>query len=126
MLDRRTFTHVECNLPAMLQLEGMRFPSQLLDLSISGALVNTAASPEKGQPVALFFDIEVKGQPISMICSGRLVRAEQRGVGIEFENLSMATLEQLRSYVAALSSDPEAIGREFDAFLRYLHEKQKV
>ncbi len=124
MLDRRTFTHVECDLPATLEYEGECFPSQLLDLCISGALINTAASPEKGQPVTISFDIEVEGQQLSLTCPGRLARAEQRGLGIDFEKLSLATLQQLRDYVAAQSPDPEAIGREFDAFLRRWHVKQ--
>ncbi len=124
MPERRTFTRVECDLPATLEYEGESFPSQLLNLSISGALINTAASPEKGKPVTICFVLELEGQQVSMSCTGLLARAEQRGLGIEFERLSLSTFQRLRDYVASHSQDPDAIAREFDEFLRIWHEKQ--
>lgn len=123
MLEKRTFTRVVFDIDATLEYDGEEFPSRIVNLSVKGALVNTGASPMKGRAVAVKFCSEVGDESIAFCCPGRVIRADSRGVGIEFEGLDMNTFEQLRDIIAAKSSDPSVIMEEFDNFV-WRWEKQ--
>jgi hypothetical protein len=117
MEDRRAFARVDCDIEATLELEGEGFPSTITGLSFKGALINTAASPRKGDKVAISFSAPQAGQEAPLRFAGRVVRAEHRGLGLEFEGLDTETLGRLRDVIAAHSDEPQAIREEFARFL---------
>ncbi len=112
MKEKRACSRVDCVLQATLEYEGTDFPSTTVNLSLTGALVNTAASPRKAEKVTIVLSAE--GEQPALRCPGRVVRADTRGVGIAFDPLSLATRAQLRDLLAARSDDPQAIREEFD------------
>ncbi len=117
MLEKRTFTRVDYDVEATLQYEGEEFTSQILKLSPKGALVNTGASPMKGHSVAIKFWADLGGKPIGVCCPGRVIRADSKGIGIEFEGLDMDTFKRLRDIVVANSFDPSLVVEEFEDFV---------
>ncbi len=116
--NRRRFSRVDSEIDATLEYDGQEFVSELLDLSISGTLINTAASPKKGETVTISFTHGTGDEAMSVRCLGRVMRADTKGVGIEFDRMSMESLEQLRDIVEGHSIDPSIIAEEIDRFLQ--------
>ncbi len=117
MIERRTFTRVDYDVEATLEYEGEEFTSQILKLSLKGVLINTGASPRKGHRVAVKFWADIGGKPIGVCCPGRVIRADPKGVGIEFEGLDLDTCKQLLEIVGANSFDPRRVVGEFEDFV---------
>lgn len=113
MLERRAFSRADCNVDATLDYAGESFPSAIINLSLNGTLINTAASPRKGERVVITFSFAEADKPRTARCPGRVVRADTKGLGIEFEALDAEGLEHLREIVAAHSEKPDAIDEEF-------------
>ncbi len=117
MIERRTFTRVDYDADATLEYEGEEFPSRIVRLSLKGVLINTGASPRKRGKAVVRFSADIGDEPVTLHCSGRVIRADRRGVGIEFEGVDLDTFKQLRDIVAANSSDPGVIVEEFLDFI---------
>jgi PilZ domain-containing protein len=104
-LERRVFTRAACGLQAILECGGDHFASEILDVSLSGTLVNTGASPRKGSPVSVTFTIPGSEPLLEVHCLGHVVRSDQRGVGIEFSEMSAGSFRRLQQVVAAQGDD---------------------
>ena len=113
MSERRAFSRVECAVDATLQVEDESFPSKIRGLSLNGALIDTAASPRKGDKVTVTLTMA-----LTVRCPGRVVRAERRGLGVAFEDLDQESLAHLRDIVSAHGVAPEAIDKELARALR--------
>ncbi len=123
MKEKRAFTRVDYDADATLEYEGEEFPSRIVRLSLKGVLINTGASPRKGDNATVRFSADIGDEPVTLHCSGRVIRADRRGVGLEFEGVDLDTFKQLRDIVAANSSDPSVIVEEFEDFIRRWEER---
>ena len=115
--ERREFSRVRYEVEATLELGGELFGSEIVDLSLRGALVNTAASPRKGQQVALRFRLPQDGVPVSVRCTGTVVRADTRGLGVQFDEVDLESFQELLEVVKANSVDPDEVEGEFSRWL---------
>jgi hypothetical protein len=117
MQERRDFSRVNYAVEATLEFAGETFASDLIDLSLKGVLVSTAASPRKGQEVQLRFRL-VQEADVEIHCGGSVVRADHRGIGIAFTDVDVESFNRIRSIVSANSGDPEHVESEFASYLR--------
>lgn len=114
MQERRSATRADYRVEARLVYAGESFASEVLNLSLTGTLINTAASPWKGQHVTVTFLLDDGTSPTEVCCEGQIVRADHRGLGIEFGSMNLATLGQLQRVLAAYSGQPERVAAECD------------
>jgi hypothetical protein len=117
MNERREFRRVQYDVQAVLEYAGETFPSDLIDLSLKGVLISTAASPRKGAAVNVRFTVP-QGDKEEVCCPGTVVRADQRGLGIVFDEVGLESFSWIREIVAANSNDPDAVHREFEQWLQ--------
>jgi hypothetical protein len=121
--ERRNFSRGDCEIDATLEYAGQEFVSELINLSLSGAQINTAASPRKGELIAITFSATEEDEAVTIRCIGRVVRADIRGVGIRFEQMSMESLRPLRRLVEAHCDDPALVAEELNQFLAEVSEE---
>ncbi len=117
MQERREFSRVRYGIEAQLVHAGETFASDLVDLSLKGILVNTAASPRKGRKVEVVFR-PAQETAEEIRCGGTVVRADHRGLGIMFDEVDLASFNWIRQIVSANSGSPEQVESEFAAFLQ--------
>ena len=111
-MEKRKFSRIDYEVEVTLEYQGEQFASEILNLSMLGALVNTSASPQKDEKVAISFHLAQTGVPITVRCIGKVIRADRRGVGIEFTEVDLDSFEDLRRIVAFNSGHPELIDKE--------------
>jgi hypothetical protein len=115
--DRREFSRIPYDVEATLEFQQELFESDLIDLSLKGALVSTGASPRKGQQVALRFRLAQSGVPVSVRCTGTVVRADPRGIGVQFDEMDVDSFNELKAIIGHNTGDPEAVEHEFARWL---------
>ena len=113
MRDRRAFWRVDCGVEVALEYAGESFPSKIVNISLGGVLVNTAASPMKGDDVTVSFELRTAYDPIRVRCQGQVIRAEGRGVGIQFEDLDDRSLADLKQMMLEHTEDPAAVEADY-------------
>jgi len=107
-MERRAAPRAECRVEASLDCGGDPFPANTVNVSVKGALVNTAASPRSCEPVAITLFLSDGGTWSAVRCPGRVVRADAGRLGIEFDEMSRQAFTRVRSLIAANSADPPA------------------
>lgn len=112
-MERRVFSRVDCNVEAVLTYAGESFPSRVVNLSLGGVLINTAASPKKGEEVGIVLSTSRGDESLAMHFSGRVARADARGLGIAFDPGDPDSLAQLRDLIAEHSDSPQTVYKEF-------------
>ncbi|MFP4354074.1 MAG: PilZ domain-containing protein [Phycisphaerae bacterium] len=115
--ERRHFSRVKYDVDATLEFQQELFESDLIDLSLRGALVSTGASPRKGQEVALRFSLAQSGVPVSVRCQGTVVRNDQRGVGIRFDQMDVDSFNELKAILSNNLGDADRVEHEFQTWL---------
>jgi len=118
MTEKRGFSRVAYSVEATLEYLGERFASEIIDLSLKGTLINTGASPRRGDRVAVTFRLAQTGVPVSIRYEGTVARADRRGLGIEFDEMGLDSYAELKRIVVANNGDPEAVDEEFASLVR--------
>lgn len=108
----RHFSRIAFDSNVSLQLHEQTINAQLIDIALKGALVQTATP----QPVVLQEKCRLKlaladgGDRIEMV--GRIVHLEDRNIGIECQDIDLASLTQLRRLIELNSDDADLMNRE--------------
>jgi methyl-accepting chemotaxis protein len=104
-LERRVSRRVALNLAVTLHVNGRALPSELLDLSETGARLQLESdAPRPGQSVTL--DAELGGSPITL--QAEVVRTDAgtpaHEVAVRFSGLSAQDQRRLQGFLASLTS----------------------
>ena len=94
--ERRTHTRKDCLINVNFKIRGQKFSSYILDISSSGAFVETSESFTSGLKMLLQFASPETREPLNLI--GEIVWADPRGVGVKFHHLSKDQTQILRSF----------------------------
>jgi Tfp pilus assembly protein PilZ len=94
--ERRKDTRKDCLINVNFKIRGQRFSSYILDISSSGAFIETGESFTSGLKMLLHFSSPETRNPIDLI--GEIVWADPRGVGVKFHHLSKDQTQILKSF----------------------------
>jgi Tfp pilus assembly protein PilZ len=94
--DRRAHARKNCLINVCFTIRGQKFSSYILDISRSGAFIETGESFSSGLKILLQFSSPEDRQPLKLI--GEIVWADPRGIGIKFHHLSKDQLQILKSF----------------------------
>jgi Tfp pilus assembly protein PilZ len=94
--DRRAHARKDCLINVSFKIRGQKFSSYILDISSSGAFIETSESFSSGLKMLLEFSSPEDRQPLSLI--GEIVWADPRGIGVKFHHLTKDQLQILKSF----------------------------
>ena len=94
--DRRAHARKDCLINVRFKIQGQKFSSYILDISSSGAFIETGESFSSGLKMLLQFSSPEDRQPLRLI--GEIVWADPRGIGVKFHHLTQDQLRILKSF----------------------------
>ena len=93
---RREHRRKDCLINVNFKIRGQKFSSYILDISSSGAFIETGESFTSGLKMLLHFSSPETREPLDLI--GQIVWAAPRGVGVKFHHLTKDQTQILRSF----------------------------
>lgn len=117
-MEKRAYRRAGYHVEATLLREGESYPCETEDLSLHGMFVRTEAPVQVDNKVEVDFRLTGTTEPITVRCPGKIVRADSRGVGIEFLDMDVDSFVELRNIVALNSGDPDEISEEFSNMIQ--------
>jgi Tfp pilus assembly protein PilZ len=94
--ERRKHTRKDCLINVNFKIRGQKFSSYILDISNSGAFIETSESFNSGLKMLLHFSSPETRMPLDLI--GEIVWVDSRGVGVKFCHLTKDQSRILRSF----------------------------
>jgi Tfp pilus assembly protein PilZ len=94
--DRREHNRKDCLINVNFKIRGQKFSSYILDISNSGAFIETSESFANGLKMLLHFSSPESRKPIDLI--GEIVWAAPRGIGVKFHHLTKDQTQILKSF----------------------------
>ena len=94
--DRRVSIRKDCLINVHFKIRGQKFRSYILDISKSGAFIETSDQFSSGLKMLLRFSSPENRQALNLI--GEIVWADSRGVGVKFIHLTGDQIRVLKSF----------------------------
>jgi Tfp pilus assembly protein PilZ len=94
--DRRADSRKDCLINVNFKIRGQKFRSYILDISKSGAFVETSDAFTPGLKMILRFASPEDRQPLDLI--GEIIWSDNRGVGVKFLHLTEDQSHKLKSF----------------------------
>lgn len=94
--DRRADPRKDCLINVIFKIRGQKFRSYILDISKSGAFIETSTTFSKGLKMFLKFSSPEDRQPMDLIAE--IVWTDSRGVGVKFLHLTEDQTHKLKSF----------------------------
>lgn len=114
MEDKRRFTRIIFSTPAQLQVNGELYKTELVDLSLKGALVKNIDNfaQQNGEHCSLFFSLEDSEITIEMV--GHLAHIEPNTIGIMCEKIDIESVSHLKRLIELNVGSEELLHRDLD------------
>lgn len=112
MEDKRRFTRIIFSTPAQLEVDGNRYETSLVDLSLKGALVEfkQELKGQVGKPCSLTFTLEDTEVTIKIL--GDIAHVEQNSVGIVCTKIDLDSVSHLKRLIALNIGNEQLLDRE--------------
>ena len=94
--ERREHRRKDCLINVNFKIRGQKFSSYILDISRSGAFIETGEFFTSGLKMLLHFSSPETREPLDLI--GQIVWAAPKGVGVKFHHLTKDQTQILRSF----------------------------
>lgn len=119
MLEKRHFTRIAFDARARLLQGEADWSTQLLDISLKGALVESpdGAALQEGAPVSLYLLLSDDETEIQM--DGHVAHLEHGHIGIVCDHIDVDSASHLRRIVELNTGSESLLEREFDALVKY-------
>lgn len=106
--NRRQFMRSTFAAPASLAMYGRRFPAQILDLSLKGALVDLTASapPPLGQRCLLRLELALG---VFILMESSVAHVAGTHIGLQCEYIDLDSITHLRQLVELNAGEPELL-----------------
>lgn len=123
MIEKRHFTRIAFDARARLLQGESDWPTQLLDISLKGAMVSQpeGAPLSKGSPITLYLLLSDDETEIRM--DGHVVHEEQGHLGIVCDHLDVDSASHLRRIVELNTGSETLLEREFDALVKFIAQQ---
>ena len=103
--ERRKNARKDCLINVNFKIRGQKFSSYILDISSSGAFIETGESFTTGLKMLLHFSSPKTREPLDLI--GQIVWAAPRGVGVKFHHLTKDQAQILKSFCEKTEEVPK-------------------
>ena len=104
--NQRCYDRFECRVAADYEVSSGNWPCFLRDISLGGAYLETEHHPLVGSELILI--LAVPTLELSCKVPGKVVRRDEKGIGVCFENLSLKHKEAIQA-LSALHLSPAAV-----------------
>ena len=94
--ERRSDSRKDCLINVNFKIRGQKFRSYILDISNSGAFIETGATFSPGSKMILGFASPEDRQRLNLIAE--IVWTDNRGVGVKFVHLTVDQSRKLKSF----------------------------
>jgi hypothetical protein len=114
--EHRRFTRIIISMKAMVQTEDQNWPTELLDLSLKGALFNAPPgwSGRKGEKATLHV---VMGEGVGIHMEGEIAHIENNHAGLVCQHIDVDSVAHLRRLVELNLGDDSQLHRELAAMI---------
>ena len=116
-VERRDFSRIALRRPAALRVGRLSIPSELVDISLRGALVQASSEPVavEGQRCDLL--IQLDQGPATILMRGEVAHCSGNEVGIRCRELDLESAAHLRRLVEMNLGSEQLLDRELAALV---------
>ena len=116
-MEKREFSRVHYEVHATIRHDAGESPCGIIDLSLHGMYVTTSAPVAVGDPIEVAFSLGGEADAVIVQTAGHVVRKDDNGVGIEFDQTDLDSFDAMKNIVALNSGRPGEITEEFRRFV---------
>lgn len=117
MPSKRRFTRIPFDTLAVLVSDTFRHETELLDISLNGALVTDPQAGELKLDDAIRLEIHLQDPSKVITMVGHVAHRENERLGIHCETIDLDSITQLRRLVELNLGDTDMLHRELAALL---------
>jgi len=110
--DRRHFSRVGFSSNVFVKFEDQLFETELIDISLKGALIRSSEKPNLKKGNACSFELRLDQTDITLKIESLVVYDQEDQIGLRFDNLDLESMIHLRRLVELNVGDPDKIKRE--------------
>jgi hypothetical protein len=119
MSERRKYIRLLHEQPCVVVMEGRRFPSRLIDVSLKGALMKSPAGLDANPGAHVTLEIPLGDGTSEVIAMAAQVVSTQSGrLGLSCSSIDVDSITHLRRLLELNSGDAALIERELSALGR--------
>jgi len=113
--NRRTHSRIAFDAPVILSSSGLSWRSNLLDISLKGALVKRPSGWSAEQRDHWLLDIQLGGSELHIIMEASLRHIEADHIGFHCDHIDLDSITNLRHLVELNLADETLLERELSA-----------
>jgi len=121
MSERRKFSRIsfsgKCSLTDEISGKTKNWPSELLDISLNGALVCRPQSWHTTDDMTIQLNLCLEGSDIVLEIGGEICHQEDDVLGIKFLTLSLDSISHLKRLIQLNLADEELMHREISQLI---------
>ena len=117
MDEQRKFTRIKFDATAFLSSAGERWQVELLDISLRGALLQSAYRDSLREGGAVSLLINLAGDAGSIELHGKVVHIQADHIGVASEHMDVDSISLLRRIVELNLGDSDLLQREMKALV---------
>lgn len=114
-MDKRQFNRVIYSAHAMLKQGERQWPTDVLDLSLKGALIAYPDEFEADLEQAFELDIEMQGADRHILLEGSIVHSANHCLGLHAEHIDIESMTELRRIIELNLGDEALLQRDLKA-----------
>lgn len=121
MSERRKFSRIdfngECSLIETIDGKQQQWQSELLDVSLKGALVKLPIQFQYAPNKAIQINLNLQGSDIVLEINGEICHEENELIGIKFLTLSLESISHLKRLIELNIADESLMHREISQLI---------
>lgn len=121
MSERRKFSRItfsgKCSLTEKISGDTETWPSELLDISLNGALICRPPSWHTTDDTTIQLNLCLEGSDIVLEIGGQICHQEDELLGIKFLTLSLESISHLKRLIQLNLADEELMHREISQLI---------
>lgn len=111
-MEQRHFKRVRFFSQAQLEADGQLYPTELLDLSLKGALVKKPVAPLPIEPTKLCLKLQLSDSSEELIMQVSIAHQNAGFLGLHCDKIDIDSISHLRRLLELNLGDPELLSRE--------------
>jgi hypothetical protein len=115
--ERRNFSRIALNRPSMLEAGGARYPCELLDISMRGALLRVPGAFHVGEAEPCTVTVHLDTGMAVIRMKGSIAHEEGRTVGVRCREIDFESITHLRRLLELNLGDEKLLHRELAALV---------
>jgi len=119
MDDKRKFSRVPFVVKAQIDWRGKVLTGEVSNLSLRGMFAHVPEPIPVGEKLASTLELTGDSSDLKVTIVAKVVRADAKGIGLEFEQMDLDSFIHLRNIVAYNSGDADLIDQEFTNFIKH-------